>query len=74
MSELNEEQTAALTAVKRGRNIFLTGAGGTGKSHTIRAIVSWAAHAGIRVAVTAMTAMIAVTWLARVVRTAGTDP
>lgn len=54
-SELNEEQTAALTAVKRGQNIFLTGAGGTGKSHTIRAIVSWAAHAGIRVAVTAMT-------------------
>ena len=55
MSELNEGQTAAVTAVKRGRNIFLTGAGGTGKSHTIRAIVSWAAHAGIRVAVTAMT-------------------
>ena len=52
---LNAEQSAALNAVKRGRNIFLTGAGGTGKSHTIRAIVSWACNAGIRCAVTAMT-------------------
>jgi ATP-dependent DNA helicase PIF1 len=52
---LNHEQSAALTAVKRGKNIFLTGAGGTGKSHTIRAITSWAANAGICFAVTAMT-------------------
>ena len=49
---LNSEQTIALTAVKKGRNIFLTGAGGTGKSHTIRAIIEWAS---LRVAVTAMT-------------------
>jgi ATP-dependent DNA helicase PIF1 len=56
MSELlNSEQAAALRAVKNGRNIFLTGAGGTGKSHTIRAIVRWAANAGVRYAVTAMT-------------------
>jgi ATP-dependent DNA helicase PIF1 len=52
---LNQEQQAALAAVKRGRNIFLTGAGGTGKSHTIRAICEWATEAGIRYAVTAMT-------------------
>jgi ATP-dependent DNA helicase PIF1 len=52
---LNDEQKAALNAVKRGKNIFLTGAGGTGKSHTICAIVRWAHSAGIRFAVTAMT-------------------
>ncbi len=54
-SILNPEQIAALAAVKKGRNIFLTGAGGTGKSHTIRAIQNWGAAAGVRVAVTAMT-------------------
>ena len=52
---LNDDQTAALAAVKTGRNIFLTGAGGTGKSHTIRAIVAWAKATGIRYDVTAMT-------------------
>jgi ATP-dependent DNA helicase PIF1 len=52
---LNKEQLAVLRAVKAGKNIFLTGAGGTGKSHTIRAITEWATAAGIRHAVTAMT-------------------
>lgn len=52
---LNAEQAAALEAVKHGRNIFLTGAGGTGKSHTIRAITDWAAAAGIHYALTALT-------------------
>ena len=55
MTTLNDDQTAALNAVKTGRNIFLTGAGGTGKSHTIRAIVAWAKATGIRYDVTAMT-------------------
>jgi ATP-dependent DNA helicase PIF1 len=52
---LNAEQAAALEAVKHGRNIFLTGAGGTGKSHTIRAITDWATAAGIHYALTALT-------------------
>jgi ATP-dependent DNA helicase PIF1 len=52
---LNAEQTAALRSIQSGRNIFLTGAGGTGKTHTIRAITSWAAAAGLRYAVTALT-------------------
>ena len=52
---LNKEQSAALNAVQRSRNIFLTGAGGTGKSHTIRAIMEWATMSGIQCAVTAMT-------------------
>jgi ATP-dependent DNA helicase PIF1 len=55
MTSLNAEQLAALNAVKGGQNIFLTGAGGTGKSHTIRAIVSWARDAGLVCATTAMT-------------------
>jgi len=57
---LNKEQADALAAVKRGKNIFLTGAGGTGKSHTIRAIVAWASNAGLRSAVTAMTGCAAI--------------
>ena len=52
---LNDEQNAALQAVRSGKNLFLTGAGGTGKSHTIRAIVAWARAAGLRAAVTALT-------------------
>jgi len=52
---LNDEQQAALRVVQRGRNLFLTGAGGTGKSHTIRAILEWARAAGLRCAVTALT-------------------
>ncbi len=55
MTTLNAEQMRALSVVKTGRNIFLTGAGGTGKSHTIRAICEWAQSAGIRYAVTALT-------------------
>jgi len=55
MTALNKEQSAALAAIQSGKNIFLTGAGGTGKSHTIRSIVSWAATNGVRVALTAMT-------------------
>jgi ATP-dependent DNA helicase PIF1 len=52
---MNAEQAAALRAVQAGRNIFLTGAGGTGKTHTIRAITTWATAAGLRYSVTALT-------------------
>ena len=52
---LNAEQASALRAIQAGRNIFLTGAGGTGKTHTIRAITAWATAAGIRYSVTALT-------------------
>jgi ATP-dependent DNA helicase PIF1 len=53
--QLNAEQNAALRCIQKGHNLFLTGAGGTGKSHTIRAITEWARDAGLRFAVTAMT-------------------
>lgn len=52
---LNDEQRSAFKAVQTGKNIFLTGAGGTGKSHTIRVITDWARDSNIRYAVTAMT-------------------
>jgi len=52
---LNTVQTAALNAIIRGENIFLTGAGGTGKSHTIQKIVDWASARGIKYGVTALT-------------------
>lgn len=55
MTSLNTEQQHALRAIVAGQNVFLTGAGGTGKSHTIHAITAWATNAGIRFAVTAMT-------------------
>jgi len=52
---LNSAQTEALNAIIRGENIFLTGAGGTGKSHTIQKIVDWASTRGIKYGVTALT-------------------
>ena len=54
------EQTAVLNAVKAKKNVFITGAGGVGKSHVIREIVTWGAETGVSVAVTAMTGCAAV--------------
>lgn len=53
--KLNAEQKEAFNAVKSGENLFLTGAGGTGKSHTIRAVTDWATYNHIPYAVTALT-------------------
>jgi ATP-dependent DNA helicase PIF1 len=55
MDNLNDDQRAALTAVQAGKNIFLTGPAGSGKSYLIRRIVSWAADAGRIISVTALT-------------------
>jgi len=52
---LNAEQAAALSAVMNRRSIFLTGPGGTGKTHTIHAIAQAATDAGIRTSLTALT-------------------
>lgn len=71
---LNKEQAAVLRAVKAGKNVFLTGAGGTGKSHTIRAITEWATAAGIRHAVTAMTGCAALLLNPAVASTTGGGP
>ena len=52
---LNEDQAAAFEAVKSGKNIFLTGPAGAGKSFLIRHLVQWFADAGKPLAVTALT-------------------
>ena len=52
---LNTDQLHGFEAIKEGKNIFLTGPAGTGKSHLIRHIVHWAESVGKRIAVTAMT-------------------
>jgi ATP-dependent DNA helicase PIF1 len=55
MDDLNDDQRAALGAVQAGKNIFLTGPAGSGKSYLIRRIVAWATDAGRVVSVTALT-------------------
>lgn len=52
---LNAEQTAAFEAVKSGKNIFLTGPAGAGKSFLIQHLVRWFADNGKPLAVTALT-------------------
>ena len=53
--ELNTDQHKAFQAVQSGKNIFLTGPAGSGKSFLIRRIVEWAPTASRTIAVTALT-------------------
>lgn len=53
--ELNEGQKQALKAVQEGKNIFLTGPAGSGKSTLIQAIVAWSRSERIKCEVTALT-------------------
>lgn len=55
MADLNEEQQSVLTILAAKQNVFLTGAGGTGKSHTLTAVKRWAESIGLIYATTAMT-------------------
>ncbi len=52
---MNHLQSHALALVVQGRNIFLTGPAGTGKTYTIRAIIDHAQKAGWAHGVTATT-------------------
>jgi len=52
---MNDQQLAAFNTVKSGKNIFLTGPAGSGKSYLIREITEWCASTGRKVAVTALT-------------------
>lgn len=56
---LNQEQAFALDLVKRGKNVFITGVAGTGKSFTIGRIVEWAEKNGKTIDVTASTGLAA---------------
>lgn len=59
--ELSAEQRHVLDLVRRGKNVFFTGAAGTGKSFLLRRIISElrALHTSDRVAVTASTGLAA---------------
>nr|BDC17065.1 DEAD-box helicase domain of Pif1 [Sicyoidochytrium minutum DNA virus] len=56
---LNQEQAFALDLVKRGKNVFITGVAGTGKSFTVARIVEWAEKIGKKIDVTASTGLAA---------------
>lgn len=57
---LNAQQAAAFDAVRQGKNIFLTGIAGAGKSFTVAAVVDWAKNHNMRYGVTASTGAAAV--------------
>jgi replicative DNA helicase len=52
-------QGEALTILKTGANVFLTGEPGSGKTHTINEFVSWLRASGIEPSVTAATGIAA---------------
>jgi ATP-dependent DNA helicase PIF1 len=52
-------QGEALTILKTGANVFLTGEPGSGKTHTINALVAWLRASGIEPSVTAATGIAA---------------
>ena len=57
---LNSEQKKAFDIVKNDHSLLLQGAGGTGKSFTIKEIVKWAKENGIQYGITAMTGSAAI--------------
>ncbi|MDB5244467.1 MAG: ATPase [Parcubacteria group bacterium] len=52
-------QGEALTVLKTGANVFLTGEPGSGKTHTINAFVNWLRASGLEPSVTAATGIAA---------------
>jgi ATP-dependent exoDNAse (exonuclease V) alpha subunit len=52
-------QAEALTILKTGANVFLTGEPGSGKTHTINAYIDWLRASGIEPSVTAATGIAA---------------
>ena len=58
-SGLTAGQQAAFDVVKAGRNLWLTGLGGTGKSYVLNQIIEWARNSGKNVIVSAPTGIAA---------------
>lgn len=52
-------QSEALTILKTGANVFLTGEPGSGKTHTINAFVAWLRASGVDPSITAATGIAA---------------
>lgn len=53
--KMNDSQKQAFSLVQSGKNIFLTGPAGSGKSYLIRHIVEWVESQGKKVGLTALT-------------------
>ena len=52
-------QTEALNILKSGRNVFLTGEAGAGKTYVLNQYIDWLQAAGIKASVTASTGIAA---------------
>lgn len=57
---LNEEQEKGLNVLKSGKNVFLTGSAGSGKSYLIKYFVEWCKMHNKKVAVTSTTGVSAI--------------
>ena len=60
MSFLNDEQQSVIEEVQNGKNIFLTGLAGSGKSFCVKTIISDAQKAGLHIGITGMTGSAAI--------------
>jgi ATP-dependent DNA helicase PIF1 len=58
---MNSRQQKAFNLVKSGKTIFMTGAGGVGKTYVLKEIVKWASQAGKNLALTSSTGTSALT-------------
>lgn len=57
---MNREQQNVFDTVTVGKNIFITGSAGTGKSYTVNAIVEWAKSVNKQIGITSSTGVSAV--------------
>lgn len=60
MDNLNEEQRNAFEEILKGKNVFLTGCAGTGKTHLLKHIINYCKLKMISLAVTSLTGISAI--------------